>query len=273
MTTRNKKKAVTSLVFFLCFSFSVFSQETAWVQLTNHANQIAQHKAIYIDNSYVHTYQSQLGIWLKVKNNKELEKFTKVYASSLQHVKKINQVFPIKSYGRGRYLFFPFSSQYLTELQDAGIERIVEESREGEFIWPIVGVRITSRLGRRWGRYHSGLDIAASIGTPVVAALNGKVTSNSTRRGYGITIELAHDKKFITRYAHLDVALVKVGDVVEKGQLIGYSGNTGRSTGPHLHFEVQSNGIVLDPEKFLPAFEKSMESAWRFNSFLEEKVH
>lgn len=271
MIIQNRKALF--LLIFVGFGFSVFSQETAWVKLASHANQIGTHKEVHVDNSYIHTYQSMLGIWIKVKKTSELEEFTETYASSLEHVKKSNKDFPIKSYGKGRYLFFPFSPKYLSELENAGIERIVQKSREGEFIWPIVGIRITSRLGRRWGRYHSGIDIAAPIGTPVVAALDGKVTDNSNRRGYGITIELAHNKKFITRYAHLDVALVKIGDTVSKGQLIGYSGNTGRSTGPHLHFEVQSNGIVLDPEKFLPAFEKTMESAWRFNSFLEEKVN
>lgn len=263
-------------VFILTLSaltFSVFPQDTAWVTVSKQAERISQYHEIEVDNSYIHSYQNKLGIWQRVYNRQELEKLAKHYSSSLKTVEKINGKIISFSGKKKHYVFFPFSEKYLSELRDAGIERLTRESKEGEFIWPVVGVRITSRLGRRWGRFHSGLDIATPIGTPVVAARSGVVIDNSTHRGYGILIKIQHGKEQVTYYAHLDVGLMKKGDKVKKGQLIGYSGNTGRSTGPHLHFEVQSGGVVLNPEKFLPAFETSMESAWEFKSFLQEKVN
>lgn len=262
-----------SSVLFLTLNFSVAAQDTAWVTLAKQTDKISQHKEIEVDNSYIHTYKNKLGIWQRVQNNKDLEELAKHYSGSLQAVEKINGKISSFAGKKRTYVFFPFSEKYLSELKEAGVERLTRVSREGEFIWPVVGVRITSRIGRRWGRYHSGLDIAAPIGTPVVAARSGVVIDNSTHRGYGILIKIQHGKEQVTYYAHLDVALLKKGDIVKKGQLIGYSGNTGRSTGPHLHFEVQSGGVVLNPEKFLPAFETSMESAWEFKSFLQEKVN
>lgn len=272
MLLRQKFTAVFFLFAFLGMCMSLQAQDSLWVSLVKETQKIAALQSVYVDNSYIHSYNNRLGIWVKVKNRGELEALSRQYSIDTQDVDTIN-AYPSLDGGRGSYVFFPFSPSYLKELENAGIERYTVESRQGEFIWPILGVRITSRIGRRWGRFHSGIDIAATIGTPVVAARDGVVSGSSFRRGYGITVQLTHDNDSITRYAHLDAALVREGDVVVKGQLIGYSGNTGRSTGPHLHFEVQCGGIILDPEKFLPGFEQSMESAWEFKSFLQEKVN
>jgi len=110
------------------------------------------------------------------------------------------------------------------------------------YIWPARGV-LTSGYGWRWGRMHQGIDIAAPLGTPIVAAAPGEVISSSWNSGgYGNLVELRHPDGSLTRYAHNNRLLVRRGQQVDQGQLIAEMGSTGRSTGPHLHFEVHSPG-------------------------------
>jgi murein DD-endopeptidase MepM/ murein hydrolase activator NlpD len=99
---------------------------------------------------------------------------------------------------------------------------------------------------------HEGLDFMAEVGTPIHAAADGIVTQAENTPDYGNIVKVDHGAGLETRYAHARRLLVKVGDRVKKGQLIAEVGNTGRSTGPHLHFEVRLNGVALDPRKYLP---------------------
>ncbi len=103
------------------------------------------------------------------------------------------------------------------------------------------------------GRYamHEGLDFAAPRGTPIRAASGGVVTEAGRVSGYGKMVEINHGNGLVTRYAHASKLDVKAGDIVEKGQVIANVGTTGRSTGPHLHFEVRMAGHPLDPTLFL----------------------
>ncbi|HEY3365317.1 MAG TPA: peptidoglycan DD-metalloendopeptidase family protein [Symbiobacteriaceae bacterium] len=120
----------------------------------------------------------------------------------------------------------------------------------GQLAFPVVGV-ITSYYGDRPEGYHFGVDIGCSVGTPVLAADNGMVTFAGWDGNYGYAMHIDHGGgKMITWYAHLSAFAVSVGDTVKKGQVIAYSGNTGRSTGPHLHYEVHSNGVALNPLSF-----------------------
>jgi murein DD-endopeptidase MepM/ murein hydrolase activator NlpD len=98
---------------------------------------------------------------------------------------------------------------------------------------------------------HEGLDFMAEIGTPIYAAAGGIVVEAESTPDYGNIIKIDHGSGIETRYAHTSRMMVKEGDRVEKGQLIGEVGNTGRSTGAHLHFEVRLNGVALDPRKYL----------------------
>lgn len=100
---------------------------------------------------------------------------------------------------------------------------------------------------------HSGLDFPADIGTPIVAAAGGLVTVNEWHPGYGQVLEIDHGNGLVTRYAHCSRVLVEVGSLVKQGQLVAEVGNTGRSTGPHLHFEVLLEGVPQDPANFLEA--------------------
>jgi murein DD-endopeptidase MepM/ murein hydrolase activator NlpD len=98
---------------------------------------------------------------------------------------------------------------------------------------------------------HEGLDFAAPVGTPISAAAGGIVIVAEYHPAYGKMVDLDHGNGLTTRYAHASKLHVKVGDIVKRGQLIADVGSTGRSTGPHLHFEVRVNGEAKDPEKFL----------------------
>lgn len=116
---------------------------------------------------------------------------------------------------------------------------------------PTRGGYVTSNFGPRWGSTHSGMDIAGEMGDPVYSALDGKVKECRYDGSYGNKILLQHEDGIETIYGHLSKFEVKVGDEIKKGQLIGRVGSTGRSTGPHLHFEVRVNGSPVDPKKYL----------------------
>jgi len=117
--------------------------------------------------------------------------------------------------------------------------------------WPTSG-RVTSEYGYRWGRMHQGIDIGAGSGTPIRAAQAGEVIFAGTQGGYGRTVVVSHGGGFSTLYAHQSSIAASDGQSVERGQVIGYVGNTGNSTGPHLHFETRVNGSAQNPRAYLP---------------------
>jgi len=98
---------------------------------------------------------------------------------------------------------------------------------------------------------HTGLDFPADTGTAIKAAAGGVVLSTDFHPQYGHMVELDHGRGLVTRYAHTSKVVVRTGDIVKRGQLIALVGNTGRSTGPHLHFEVLVDGVPQNPSKFL----------------------
>jgi murein DD-endopeptidase MepM/ murein hydrolase activator NlpD len=125
---------------------------------------------------------------------------------------------------------------------------------------PVIGeVEFTSGFGVRSDPFlgrpamHTGLDFRAQTGDPVRATANGKVVSSGWSGGYGRMVEIDHGNGLSTRYGHLSEINVKNGDVVKIGQVIGEVGSTGRSTGPHLHYETRIDGEAVDPQKFLRA--------------------
>lgn len=124
----------------------------------------------------------------------------------------------------------------------------------GQYAWPTQGV-ITSPFGYRpnlYGNWHTGIDIANGSGTPIYAADTGTVTvATYVAQGYGNYIAIYHGNGQETRYGHLSGFAVSPGQTVTRGQLIGYMGSTGWSTGPHLHFEIRLNGVAVDPMPYL----------------------
>lgn len=121
---------------------------------------------------------------------------------------------------------------------------------KGSYIWPVSG-RITSRYGYRHGEFHTGLDIAVPTGTTVKAADGGTVSFAGRRGNYGNLVIITHDNGAQTYYAHNSSLLVSVGDKVYQGQAIARSGSTGRSTGPHCHFEIRVGGDTKNPLSYL----------------------
>jgi len=113
------------------------------------------------------------------------------------------------------------------------------------------GMRTDPFTGRQ--ERHKGMDFAGKDGSPVIASAAGVVTWSGKRYGYGLMVEVNHGNGYATRYAHNRKTLVKIGDVVEKGQQLSEMGSTGRSTGPHVHYEVIFQGRVVDPAKYVYA--------------------
>jgi len=123
-------------------------------------------------------------------------------------------------------------------------------------IWPTSGWvtsgfawRTSPFTGKR--EFHKGIDISAPRGTPIYAPARGTVTFSGRDGSYGLSIRLKHNSSLSTRFAHLHRIAIKSGQVVTRGELIGYVGNTGRSTGPHLHYEVRLNGVPVNPKRYI----------------------
>jgi len=132
--------------------------------------------------------------------------------------------------------------------------------------WPLRDVTVTSRFGRRGKAQHEGIDLRAKVGTPVYAAHSGMVVyADDEISGYGRMIILRDSNGMFTLYAHNSRLKVSQGSVVKKGALLALSGNTGTSTGPHLHFEVRSGVVAVDPLKVLPADHNGAKVQWASN--------
>ncbi|OQO91147.1 M23 family metallopeptidase [Saccharomonospora piscinae] len=126
------------------------------------------------------------------------------------------------------------------------------EAARPKFVAPAQGV-FSSGYGARWGGTHYGIDIANSIGTPIVAAADGTVIEAGPASGFGLWVRVQMDDGTIHVYGHMDSYSVAVGQRVEAGDQIAVIGNRGQSTGPHLHFEVHQNGQKIDPQGWLAA--------------------
>jgi hypothetical protein len=132
----------------------------------------------------------------------------------------------------------------------AALKKALQERLAFRLTIPVRGL-ITSHFGHRWGRPHLGLDVSAPVGSNIMASEEGIVTKVHFEQGYGLTVELRHAFGLSTRYAHCQQAFVRPGQRVQQGQLIAAVGMTGRTTGPHVHFEVKHFGHTVDPERFL----------------------
>ncbi len=123
--------------------------------------------------------------------------------------------------------------------------------------WPVQGGWVSSGFGVRADPFsghqshHEGVDIASNMGSPVLAMGDGVVSHSGEKAGYGLLVEVTHESGLVTRYAHASAVLVRVGDRVQKGQSVALVGSSGRSTGPHLHFEVVRNGVSVNPMRYL----------------------
>jgi len=151
-----------------------------------------------------------------------------------------------------------FETEYLSELeatllQQSMLKGVLPNSSpiRAAFNSSSYGWRIDPFNGNK--AFHEGLDFSANAGAPIFAAAGGIVSAAETMPDYGKIVIVSHGSGLETRYAHTSKILVKVGERVEKGQVVALVGNTGRSTGPHLHYEIRLNGNALDPRKYLNA--------------------
>jgi murein DD-endopeptidase MepM/ murein hydrolase activator NlpD len=155
----------------------------------------------------------------------------------------------------------PFERQlYRINITRAQVDRLNRTLTLVPYRKPVIGeVEFTSGFGVRSDPFlgrpamHTGLDFRAATGDPVRATANGKVVSSGWAGGYGRMVEIDHGNGLSTRYGHLSEIHVKVGDSIKIGQVVGAVGSTGRSTGPHLHYETRIDGDAVDPQKFLRA--------------------
>ncbi|MGB3186016.1 MAG: M23 family metallopeptidase [Ornithinimicrobium sp.] len=131
-------------------------------------------------------------------------------------------------------------------------QSVRKETRRAAFASPIEGARITSGYGQRWGRMHYGMDFGAEVGHPLYAVTDAEVTTASYNSGLGYHVRITMANGTEVSYGHMSKVAVEEGDVVKPGTVIGQVGNSGSSTGAHLHFEVRSpNGKRVDPHTWL----------------------
>lgn len=209
-----------------------------------------------------------------VGSGETLKQICEVYSLDLKAVAKINNLDSSNRLVSGQTIFLPASALLNDWDEKAGsYQRPVANSEMNrnkalatlirgakhpsvpELKYPVPKGVLTSPFGFRWGTFHTGLDIAAPVGHPVIACAEGKVIFTGTRkrfRRYGNTVMLDHGKGVYTYYAHLSEINVKKGQTVRKGQKIALVGNTGRSTGPHLHLEVRVNNQLYNPLAYIP---------------------
>jgi hypothetical protein len=196
---------------------------------------------------------TQRGVLHTVGPGEDLWKISKTYEVSPKVIAEVNGIYNPEDITTGDTLFIPGATKLLV-VPPPTPEELAEKIEKGLFIWPVEGM-IFSLYGPRWGRLHEGIDISAPLGTPIVASKDGIVVVTGRKEGYGgygNTVEIKHDDDFSTRYAHLSKVIVKEGDTVKAGEVIGYVGCTGRCTGPHCHFEIRYRGVPLNPLFFLP---------------------
>jgi len=217
-------------------------------------NTCARHKVLLEKPSPT---PERKGVYHVVERHQTLYRICKTYEVDLKEVSSFNGISDPNRIQTGQRIFIPGAKKVLKV--EIYIEDVVAEPGEKakivykklDFIWPIEG-KVSDVFEEVEDRRHQGIDISSPLGTPIRASHNGMVIySNNTIKGYGNMIILRHSEEYVTVYAHNQVNLVEEGTWVEKGQFIGKVGQTGRASGPHLHFEIRKNNKTLDPMLFL----------------------
>jgi murein DD-endopeptidase MepM/ murein hydrolase activator NlpD len=220
------------------------------------------------------------GVIHVVQQGQTLFRISQAYDVTVAILIEANRLKPSTPLKVGQRLFIPGAaavkkveaSRQLTNDERAALERSLREEltlppppttapppprprvkTDADFVWPIQGP-INSPFGPRNGRLHAGIDIGSPHYQEVVAAADAEVIyANDTRGPLGKAVVLQHGHGMRTVYAHLSIIIAGERDTVRQGQAIGGVGDTGRATGPHLHFEIRQNGVPRNPEEYLPA--------------------
>jgi murein DD-endopeptidase MepM/ murein hydrolase activator NlpD len=228
-----------------------FNLQEETLRSLNQANDVSEPQA-----DKLLTIPSKNGIFHTVRSGQGLADIARAYEISLGEILKSNQKKGDKDVRPGETLYLP-SAAYLSnrDIKWIVLASLSLETKKG-FLKPTTG-RFADGYGERThpitGKlaFHEGLDLAPGRGAHVVASQEGEVVFAGIRAGYGRLIILDHGNGLTSWYAHLDKILVKLKTKVKRGELIGKVGNTGRVTGPHLHFEIRLNGVSQNPLLYL----------------------
>jgi len=197
------------------------------------------------------------GVYHVVERHQTFYRICKTYGVDLKEVASLNRISDPSKIQTGQRIFIPGAKRVLKV--EIYIDDVVAEPAEKakiaykrlDFIWPVEG-KINQGFEEAESRRHQGIDIFSVLGAPIKASNAGTVIySNDMIKGYGNLIILRHSEELVTVYAHNQVNLVEEGTWVEKGQIIGKVGQTGRTSGPHLHFEIRKSNKAIDPLLFL----------------------
>lgn len=194
------------------------------------------------------------GQYVYVETPSHMKKVAKTYGVTVDDLKMAN---PDKSLQGKEWIFIPSKVGIAYFLKDTYVVEDYGSLGTGRFLWPVPHFyKVSSRFGPRGRKHHDGIDIPAPRGTPIISVDTGVVIySDNGIRGYGNMIVVAHGDDIFTVYAHNRTNKVDKGDRVERGQVIAEIGNTGRSTGPHLHFEIRVKDRVRNPAQYLSSKE------------------
>jgi lipoprotein NlpD len=197
------------------------------------------------------------GVYHVVERHQTLYRICKTYGVDLKGVASLNGIADPSKIETGQQIFIPGAKKglrvevYIDDVVAEPGEKVKFVYKKLDFVWPVEG-KISDIFEEAESKRHQGIDISSPIGTPIKASNAGRVIySNNAIKGYGNLVVLRHSEEYVTVYAHNQVNLVEEGTWVEKGQIIGKVGHTGRATGPHLHFEIRRNNKAVDPLLFL----------------------
>lgn len=187
------------------------------------------------------------GKYLKISSRSDIEQILKDYNLSEEALISLNGRLAL-----GSWVFVPTNDGIINKNASHRLNSRMNIF-ENEFLWPVPLInKISSKFGKRWGRDHEGIDIAAPRGTHFLASKDGKIIyAGNSLKTYGNMVIINHGDGSHTVYAHAMKLFVKKGQRVSKGEVIGKVGSTGRSSGPHLHFEIRRNKVPINPESYL----------------------
>jgi len=195
------------------------------------------------------------GLYTTVKRNDTLSSIANRYHVKVEDIVKYNGIVSGDPIFSGQELLIPGAIMPKASASVSGGSKVSvpgfnPTAYSGQFVWPLETA--THYISQGYKSYHRAIDLNRLNGWGIYAAASGVIQIQQTRGGYGNLIIINHGSGWSTYYGHLSEFRVKAGDYVQQGQLIGIMGSTGRSTGPHLHFEIRQNGSLLNPLNYLP---------------------
>ena len=202
-------------------------------------------------------------VYHRVRPGETLYRISKAYGVSVERLATVNHLRDPSRIEVGQRLLIPGARRRLpvtliTPRAASARRRENRRPQDGspKFAWPVASGIVTSGFGERGHSFHDGIDISAPAGTPVLAAQDGNVIYSDVLRGYGNVIIVRHAGGFATVYAHNQSNRVHEHQHVRKGEVIGIVGDSGRTSGANLHFEVRQDNVACDPLEFLPPTEQ-----------------